>query len=241
VRRLTWFITGTDTGVGKTALACLLTRFLCDAGASVAALKPVCSGGRDDAKALFAALGGTLTLEEINPWHFRAPRAPLVAARLEKRKVQLAEVLAHARRMQKRFQFVLVEGAGGLLSPLGENFDSRGLLKALRAAPIVVCPNRLGAINQVLLVLAALPPGLAQRAQVVLMSQKRAHAASRSNLQLLSEVLGPERIQVLPWLQFPEQCDRALASRRVRKTLDALVRGQSGTSACFCLHHSFRR
>ena len=69
------FITGTNTGVGKTVLAALLARFLRQSGLNVAACKPVCSGNRDDARRLADALGGALSLDEINPWHFRAPLA----------------------------------------------------------------------------------------------------------------------------------------------------------------------
>src|SRR5208282_5318771 len=126
-------------------------------GVNAVALKPICSGVRADARELRAAMDGALSLDEINPWHFRAPIAPLLAARREQKRVRLADVLAHVRAMQKRFDVLLVEGAGGLLSPLGENFDSRDLIAALRATPMVVCPNRLGAVNQVLLTLAALP------------------------------------------------------------------------------------
>src|SRR5216117_143726 len=138
------FITGTDTGVGKTVLTSLLARHLRERGAAVAALKPICSGGRADARALHSSLDGALTLDEINPWYFRDPLAPLLAARREHRRVDLANVLAHVRSVQRRFDVVLVEGAGGLLSPLGEDFNSRDLMIALRAIPIVVCSNRLG-------------------------------------------------------------------------------------------------
>jgi len=91
----TLFITGTDTGVGKTVLTALLVKFLCERGVSAAALKPICSGGRSDARKLFAVMDGAfevqspkskvqsrvLSLDEINPWHFRAAIAPLLAAR----------------------------------------------------------------------------------------------------------------------------------------------------------------
>ena len=77
------FITGTDTGVGKTVLTALLVRFLRERGVKAVALKPICSGDRADARALRAAMDGALSLDEINPWHFRAPVAPLLAARRE--------------------------------------------------------------------------------------------------------------------------------------------------------------
>ena len=97
----TLFITGTDTGAGKTVLTALLAAHLRAQKIRVAALKPVCSGGRDDARNIFAALGGTLTLAEINPWHFRAAITPLLAARREKQSISRAEVLAHIRATQK--------------------------------------------------------------------------------------------------------------------------------------------
>ncbi|HTV76287.1 MAG TPA: dethiobiotin synthase, partial [Candidatus Baltobacteraceae bacterium] len=151
------FITGTDTGIGKTLFAVLLLKFWRREGVNVAALKPVSSGGRGDAKKIYAAMEGALPLDEINPWHFRAAIAPLLAARRERKKVRLAQVIAHIRAMQKRFDVLVVEGAGGLLSPLGEDFNSRDLIAALRATPIIIAPNRLGVVNHVLLTLEALP------------------------------------------------------------------------------------
>src|SRR5665213_1353000 len=119
----TLFITGTDTGVGKTVLTALLARFLRGRDFNVVALKPVCSGGREDALALHKALDGALTLDEINPWHFRAAIAPSLAAKLEKQTLRLAPVLAHIHAMREKSDVTLVEGAGGLLSPLGEDFN----------------------------------------------------------------------------------------------------------------------
>jgi dethiobiotin synthetase len=195
------FITGTDTGVGKTVFAARLTRRLRAQGRRVAALKPICSGNRHDAQALRRAAGNGLTLDEVNPWHFRAPLAPLLAARREHKRVRLDEVVTHVRRVAGRFELVVVEGAGGLLSPLGEGFDSRDLIVALRATPLVVCPNRLGAVNQALLVVQALPRAAAARAAVVLVSPRKPDLASRTNPMLLREILGSDRVRVLPWLR----------------------------------------
>lgn len=194
------FVTGTDTGVGKTVFATLLTRQLCERGFQVAGLKPICSGGRGDARSLRQAAGNALSLDQVNPWHFRAPIAPVLAARKEGRLVYLREVVAHIRLVTKPFEVVVVEGAGGLLSPLGEDFDSRDLLRALGAIPIVVGPNRLGAVNQVLLVLEALSAMLARKAQVVLVADARPDAASKSNAALLGEKTGCGRIHEFPRL-----------------------------------------
>lgn len=220
----TFFITGTDTGVGKTVLTALLARFLRGRGLNVAALKPVCSGGREDALALHAALAGALTLDEINPWHFRAAIAPSLAAKLEKKSVKLATVLARIRATQKKSDATLIEGAGGLLSPLGENFDSRDLIAALRATPIIVAPNKLGAVNHVLLTLAALPKNLRARAKVVLMSPPKPDAATASNEKLLEQFLAREKIFTLPWFGENFSAAEVLKMAQVRRTLAALVK-----------------
>jgi dethiobiotin synthetase len=198
------FITGTDTGVGKTVFTVALARFLHRSGVNVLAMKPLCSGGREDARALRAALGRELKLDEINPWHFRAALAPVLAARAEGRTVRRADVVAQVRAMAARCEVLLVEGAGGLLSPLGEDFDSRDLITALRARTIVVTANRLGAVGQARLVLAALPATAAKEALVVLMQPARPDAASGSNAKLLAEFNGADRVLVFPRLKMGE-------------------------------------
>jgi dethiobiotin synthetase len=190
----TFFITGTDTGIGKTMFAVLLLKFFRQEGVNAGALKPISSGGRDDARKISAAMRGALSLDEINPWHFRAAIAPTLAARREKKTVRLAQVVAHIRAMQKRFDILLVEGAGGLLSPLGENFNSRDLIVALNAMPFIVAPNRLGVVNSVLLTLEALPKNLRARARVVLMPQPHPDTSAKSNAALLAEFLDAKRI-----------------------------------------------
>jgi dethiobiotin synthetase len=211
------FVTGSDTGVGKTVLAALLVRHLRESGVRVAGLKPICSGGRGDARALRAAAGKVLSLDAVNPWHFRAALAPVLAARKENRRVRLRQVVAHIRRVAKGFECVVVEGAGGLLSPLGVDFDSRDLLCALSAKPLVVCANRLGAVNQALLVLEALPRVLANQAQVIL-STVKPNAASAGNVKLLSERLELRRVHVLPPIQFKQP-----TSPMIRRALRALA------------------
>jgi dethiobiotin synthetase len=215
----TFFITGTDTGVGKTVLAALLTRFLRERGVNAAALKPVCSGGRADARTLHAAMDGALTLDEINPWHFRASIAPALAARLEKKSVRLAQVLAHLRMMQKRFDVLVVEGAGGLLSPLGANFNSRDLIAALRATPVLVAQNKIGAVNHILLTLEALPESLQAEAPIVLMSLLKPDASAKTNSKLLAEFTNA-KIFSLPWL---DKNFRAMKNPLVRRMLQGLL------------------
>ncbi len=218
-----YFITGSDTGVGKTVLTVLLVRRLRERGLAGLAVKPLCSGGRTDARLLWQAQDRVLSLDQVNPWHFRAPLAPLLAARREGQDVRLRQVVAYLDRLRSCGEVLLVEGAGGLLSPLGEDFNACDLIAALRARPVVVCPNRLGAVNQALLVLAALPRSAARSAQVVLMARRNPDSAAASNPGLLRELTGPERVHVLSWLAKPEILGREPLGPGVRRTLDRLA------------------
>ena len=224
----TYFITSTDTGVGKTVLTALLAAFFRHRGIRVAALKPVCSGGRDDARILQTALDGALTLDDINPWHFRPFLAPILAARQEKKRVTLAAVLAHSRDIRKRFDVVLTEGAGGLLSPLGVGFNSRDVIAATGATPVIVAPNKLGVINHLLLTLEALPPNLRPAAILVLMTPLTPDCATASNAGLLKK-LTDQKIHVLPWLGGNFSLVAALKQPVVRRTLVAIADGSASS------------
>jgi len=219
----TCFITGTDTGAGKTVLTALLARYLHQFDVRVAALKPVCSGGRADAEQLFAALDGTLPMDVINPWHFRAAIAPVLAARREKRTVTRADLLRHLRQAGQGTDVVLVEGAGGLLSPLGEQVNSLDLIQALRARVILVAPNQLGVVNHILLTLKALPARTARSAQVVLMSPPQPDPATASNAALLAEFFPAGNIFKLPWLGKRFAVATAVKRPAVRRVLQELA------------------
>jgi dethiobiotin synthetase len=215
-----WFITGSDTQVGKTFLTVLLAKYLDQRREPFAALKPFCSGDRSDAEWIQRAQCGRLDLDSINPWHFRRPVTPSLAAREEGRQVTLRQALVFIRKTSKTTPRLLVEGAGGLLSPLGEGFSSRELILRLAATPLVVCPNRLGAINQSRLVFTALPRGLASRGHLVLMDPQTPDESTSSNARILANHLPPDRIHRLPWIQ-----DGPLSrpSRTIRKTLERLL------------------
>lgn len=194
------YVTGSDTSVGKTVVSVLLTRHLLGAGVDVLSVKPMGSGGRDDAVALRACQPGVRSLDDINPWAFDAPLTPMLAARQRRARIRLRAVRGFLSRAARGREVLVVEGAGGLLSPLGEGFSGRELILALKATPIVVCANRLGVLNQALLVLDALPPAAARRAQVVLVSGPRKDLSTRSNAGLLRELSNAACVHEFPWL-----------------------------------------
>lgn len=216
---------GTGTGVGKTVLSVLLTRRLIERGQGrVAALKPLCSGGRGDVRHLRAAAENVLPLDTVNPWHFREALSPAVAARRAGRPIRGEEVVEAIRRVgAEGFDLVVVEGAGGLLSPLAESFDGRDLLVALRATPLLVASNRLGVLNDVFLSWEALPARLRARATVVVMEPARADRASRTNVPVLMERLGEPSVVVFPFVPDWQAIHTKPLPARVRKALDQVA------------------
>ncbi|MCX6900372.1 MAG: dethiobiotin synthase [Verrucomicrobia bacterium] len=142
----TVFITGTDTGVGKTFVTAALVRMLRAAGVHAGAVKPIATGSRDDARVLRAAMDGELTQAEINPVFFRRPLAPMVAAGLERKRVPLRTNLP-----TKRFDLLLVEGIGGWLVPLTTRVTVADWVARHRWPIIIVARAGLGTINHTLL------------------------------------------------------------------------------------------
>lgn len=216
-------VTGTGTGVGKTVLSGLLVRRLIRLGRTVRAFKPLCSGGRGDARVLEAALGGGQALDEINPWHFEAPLSPALAARLERRTVTLEEVSAHIRHHSKQSELTLVEGAGGLLSPLTVDGDTRDLIQRLKARPLIVASNRLGVIHDVRATLSCLPPSLRSSVPVVLMAPAAPDASTARNARSLSEYHPADRIVEIPRVSEEIQSGACSPSVALNRKLDQIL------------------
>ncbi len=152
------FITGIDTDVGKTYVTALIAKTLHRAGRRVGVYKPAASGcqekdGRlvaDDAVALWEAAGRPASLDEVCPQVFAAPMAPHLAARAEGKELD-AELLRHGIDFWlDRSDIVLVEGAGGLMSPMNDDEYVADLADDFQFPLVVVSANRLGTINQTL-------------------------------------------------------------------------------------------
>ncbi len=152
---MNFFITGTDTGVGKTRVARLILETLRADGIDAVGYKPVCSGDRADAEILAAASDG-LPLDEVNPAHFENPLAPAVACMLENRTLDCAALIAGYQKLAAKHEVVIVEGAGGWEVPLADGYRISDLAADLAIPVVVVAANRLGAINHILLTTAAI-------------------------------------------------------------------------------------
>lgn len=219
------WVTGSDTGVGKTVVATALVRSLAADGHEVRGVKPFCSGGAGDVEAMVRAMGGGVDACDVTPWLFREALSPLVAARRLRKRISRAEVLRFLRNAGARCDLLVVEGAGGLLSPLGETFDARDLIRLQGSRVervVVVVPNRLGAMNQALLAAEVLGSSLRSRLRIALVSPVRHSVASRTNLDVLRERLGGGVVVPFPWLKTP-QGGRVEDQKAARIAIDRLL------------------
>jgi dethiobiotin synthetase len=146
-----FFITGTDTGVGKTWFTCWLIRSWRARGHDAAGLKPISTGDRGDAMLLREASGNILTLDEINPVHFREPAAPLIAAREENQEIDFTAQNRAIHAFRSRFSHLAVEGVGGWRVPLAPGYDVRDWARDLALPVVVVARAGLGTLNHTLL------------------------------------------------------------------------------------------
>ncbi len=152
------FITGTDTGVGKTYVAAIIARRLAAEGRRVGVYKPAASGCSrvggalvsDDAVALWNAAGKRGEFDRVCPQCFEAPLAPHLAALAEGRRLDANRLRQGLKYWQERSEIILVEGAGGLMSPLGDDEYVADLAAEFGFPLVVVARNVLGTINQTL-------------------------------------------------------------------------------------------
>lgn len=152
------FITGTGTEIGKTYVAAQIARQLHEQGVRVGAYKPVASGCRlvdgelvaDDAVALWEAAGKPLSLDVVCPQRFAAPLAPHLAARAEGKQVDNDLLKSGVDAWRDVCDFLIVEGAGGLMSPISDDDYNADLALSLGLPLVIVAPNRLGAIHDTL-------------------------------------------------------------------------------------------
>jgi dethiobiotin synthetase len=149
-----FFVTGTDTGVGKTIIAAALAASFKNKGNDVGVMKPVATGGWDDARFLIKAAGVKDNLFLVNPYCLETPVAPSVAADIEGRKIDPQRIKAAYEELSKRHEMMIVEGVGGLLAPIYKRYLTSDLIEELNLPIVVVARPGLGTINHTLLTIS---------------------------------------------------------------------------------------
>jgi dethiobiotin synthetase len=216
-----WFVTGTDTGCGKTLVSAALVHRLRTAGRRMAVMKPVASGcertgqglRNADAEVLLEACGLDLSYTEVNPYAFAPPIAPHIAAARAGQVIELSRIVAGAEALRSGRDGLLVEGAGGWRVPLGEQLDMAGLARALQLPVILVVGMRLGCINHALLTAEAVLGDGCQLAGWVANRVDPRMAEFDANLETLRQRIPAPCLGVLPHLDTvdPRQAAPLLA------------------------------
>lgn len=212
-----FFVTGTDTDIGKTLAACALLQSAARAGYRTAGYKPVASGceltleGPRNCDALALMANGTVTLDyhQVNPLAFIAPTSPHIASRDEGRRIDTAALSAGLRTVAAAADWLVVEGAGGWFTPLGETLTYADWVAAERLPVIMVVGMKLGCINHALLTaLAVRQAGLPLAGWIANHPTPVTHRP-QDYLAALQQWLDAPLLGEIPWLDAAENAPLA--------------------------------
>lgn len=221
------FITGTDTGVGKTVVSALLIRALLINGYTACPMKPVETGCRRDADVLLPSDGEFLKeiaetdepIKNITPYCFETPVAPVVASNMEGVEIDINKIIEKYEQLSSKYDIVVVEGAGGLMVPIKEDYYMLDLALELRPRVVVVALNKLGVLNHTLLTLEVLDKYGLEVTAVLLNSPNRdpLDKSQDTNLQVLSQLVDVRLIEAIPRINSmsKEELDK-MAARKIK-------------------------
>jgi len=203
-----FFVTGTDTEVGKTHVSCLLLKQYAAQGLKVIGMKPIAAGCElvngewvnEDVQKLIAASNVTAPLALINPYRFKEPIAPHLAAEKAGVTIEIKTIVNAFKQLQTMADVVIVEGAGGFLVPLNTKANMADLTIALGLPTILVVGLRLGCINHSLLTAEAINErGLTLHGWVANHIDPEMEV-QKENIQTLTQQLGVEPMLVSEWV-----------------------------------------
>ncbi len=202
------YVTGTDTGIGKTHVSAWLLRTLAADGRRVVGMKPVASGcvttlagwRSEDAEALIAAANTPAAYDDINPYALPLPLAPELAARDAAVHIGLDRIVEAHATLRRNADAVVVEGVGGWLAPLTEGLEQSDVVKALKLPVLMVVGLRLGCIHQARATARAIAVDGCRLAGWIANTIDPDMDAIDDNLAILTRVLGRAPVAVLPWV-----------------------------------------
>jgi len=202
-----FFVTGTDTGVGKTVVASALTRAFVSAGERVAVMKPVASGAERtpdglrnaDALSLIQAANVPLTYAQVNPFCFEPPISPHIAAEDVRIEIDIGTIVSDFRALEAISDRVVVEGAGGWLAPISARESMGDLARALGVPALLVVGLRLGCLNHAELTRRAIEARGVPFAGWVANRTGPAMEREADNLATLTHRLGAQPLAIVPF------------------------------------------
>lgn len=233
------FVTGTDTGVGKTLIACALLHGFAARGLRVVAMKPVAAGAvrrhgvwhNDDVVQLRAAANVDAPPDVVNPYCFAPAIAPHIAAQESGLKIRMAVIAKNYARLGRSADLVVVEGAGGLLVPLGGRLSVADIPARLDLPVVLVVGLRLGCLNHALLTVEALRARGLYLAGWIANRIDPAMARAAENLQALRAQIKVPLLGTIGHAQNPQPAKvaRMLDIGRLDARLDARLRTRADT------------
>lgn len=201
------FITGTDTGVGKTLVSCALLHAYASRNFRASGMKPVSAGGgatNSDILALHYASNASAPLNLICPYPLQAPIAPHIAARQEGITINLPVILQAYRQLERCAEVIIVEGVGGFMVPLNELEDGADLATMLQLPVVLVVGLRLGCLNHALLTAATITQRGLKLAAWVANQIQPAMPAVEENIAALQQRIRAPLLGVLPFVERPD-------------------------------------
>ncbi len=239
--RRQWFVTGTDTGIGKTLVSSAMLHLLAGSGLRAVGMKPVAAGLEDvggpwrngDVERLHAAGNVDAPLALRCPYLLRAPMSPHLAAKEEGVRIALQPILSAFTQLQAQADAVVVEGVGGFCVPFCDDLDSADLAVALGLPVVLVVGLRLGCLSHALLTAEAVRARGLVLAGWVASSVDPSMLAPQANLQTLRARLGAPLLGVVPHLAQPDaaQAARHLDLRALRATALGATAAHAARSA----------
>ena len=213
------FVAGTDTAVGKTMVAGALASALRIRGLRVGVMKPISCGARDDARFLMDCAGVRDPMDQVNPIFLKHPLSPNVAASLEKVRIDLKKIKSAWGSFKDQYDFLVIEGCGGLLVPVTGRFFVMDLIPLLRARTVLVSRSGLGAINHCLLSLEALRRRKARVAGIIFNRLRGGplSLAEKTNPRVISRTGKTPALGLFPYMK---SCGSDCVGRAFLKHID---------------------
>lgn len=206
---MSYFITGTDTNVGKTLISCALLHGFAAQGQRVVGMKPVASGCddhdlNDDVRSLLAVSNVVASRGQINPYCFAQPVAPHLAAQFVGVRINLDRIVQSCHELAAQADMVIVEGTGGFRVPLNDIEDGADLAMQLNLPVILVVGMRLGCMNHALLTAEAIANCGLKLAGWVANCVDEQMPMLNENIAALQQRLGAPLLGVVPHYQLPD-------------------------------------
>ena len=194
------FITGTDTGVGKTYVTALIAENLIGKGMDVGVMKPISAGpaSENDAVYLKKKLKLKDPVELINPIHLKLPLAPYITASLLRMNININKVFKAFHKLNQTHDLILIEGIGGILVPLTKDYFVADMIKGFNLPTIIVARAGLGTINHTLLTVEALHKRKIKILGIVMNGYCGKELSERSNAEVITKLTGIPILANLP-------------------------------------------